>query len=101
MNYLSFLPEPQKTKMTVHPKIAVAFEQWLLNDGYQPKLIVHAGVVHYVKSKKPKLEINNLGAMNEATQKRYKMFLLQYFKKGHSFIQILVSQAPKILAQVA
>ena len=50
---------------------------------------------------KETLEIDGTGKMNAAAQKRYAIFLKQYFKVGKSLIDSLRAQAPKILKVAA
>ncbi len=77
MNYPPI--EPEGTKK-IHFSLAAPFENWLLNDGYQPKLVKNAALVRYSKSNKPTLEIDSTGRLNKpATQlfegfKKYKPF---------------------------
>lgn len=97
LNYLSIQPEPIKPFKYIAVQMAVPFEQWLLNDGYQPRLIKHHAVVRFIKTNKQSIEINSNGVLNEPGRKRYAIFLQQYFKKGHGFISALRTQAPKLM----
>lgn len=98
MKYLAIEPEGAKH---IHFQMAAPFESWLLNDGYQPKLVKHAALVRYSRSNKETLEIDSTGKMNAAAQKRYAIFLKQYLKVGKSLIESLRAQAPKILRKAA
>ncbi|MEZ2773443.1 hypothetical protein ACBP83_06350 [Acinetobacter pseudolwoffii] len=98
MNYPPI--EPKGTKK-IHFSLAAPSENWLLNDGYQPKLVKHAALVRYSKSNKPTLEIDSTGKMSEATQKRYAIFLKQYLKVGKPLLVSLRAQAPKVLRMAA
>ena len=98
IKYLS--PEPEGTKH-IHLQLAGPFEMWLLNDGYQSRLIKHAVLVRYSKATKQTLEIDGTGKMNEAAQKRYAIFLKQYLRVGKSLIESLRAQAPKVLKVAA
>ncbi|OTG64376.1 hypothetical protein B9T25_13120 [Acinetobacter sp. ANC 4470] len=88
--------EPKGTSF-IHFQLAAAFENWLLNDGYQAKPIKHAAVVRYSMANKETLEIYSTGKMNEAAQKRYSLFLKQYLRLGKSMIASLKGQSPKML----
>ena len=92
--------EPKGTKF-IHFKLAIAFENWLLNDGYCPKLIKHSALIRFSKTDRPTIEIYSTGKMNEAAQKRYAIFLKQYLKVGKSLINSLRAQAPKTLRVAA
>lgn len=98
MNYLAI--EPEGTKH-IHFQLAGTFETWILNGGYQAKLIKHAACVRYSMANKETLEIDSTGKMNAAAQKRYAIFLKQYLKVGKSLIKSLRAQAPKILRVAA
>jgi len=92
--------EPEGTKH-IHFQLAGPFETWILNGGYQAKLIKHAACVRYSMANKETLEIDSTGKMNTAAQKRYAIFLKQYLKVGKSLINSLRAQAPKILKVAA
>lgn len=98
MNYPPI--DPKGTKK-IHFSLAAPFENWLLNDGYQPKLVKHAALVRYSMTNKETLEIYGTGKMNAAAQKRYSIFLKQYLKIGKSLIVSLHDQAPKVLRVAA
>lgn len=92
--------EPEGTKH-IHLQLAGPFETWLLNGGYQAKVIKHAACVCYSMKNKETLEIDGTGKMNAAAQKRYAIFLKQYLKVGKSLIESLRAQAPKVLKVAA
>ncbi|WP_445344794.1 hypothetical protein [Acinetobacter bohemicus] len=92
--------EPKGTKF-IHFKLAIAFENWLLNDGYCPKLIKHSALIRFSKTNKPTIEIYSTGKMNEAAQKCYSIFLKQYLRLGKSMIASLKGQSPKMLKVAA
>ena len=98
MKYLAI--EPEDTKY-IHFQLAGPFETWILNGGYQAKLIKHAACVRYSMANKETLEIDSTGKMNAAAQKRYAIFLKQYLKVGKSLIESLRAQAPKVLKVAA
>lgn len=98
MKYLAI--ELEDTKH-IHFQLAGPFETWILNGGYQAKLIKHAACVRYSMANKETLEIDSTGKMNTAAQKRYAIFLKQYLKVGKSLIESLRAQAPKILKVAA
>ena len=98
MNYLEI--EPQGTTH-IHLQFEGPFETWLLNGGYQAKVIKHAACVCYSMKNKETLEIDGTGKMNAAAQKRYAIFLKQYLKVGKSLIESLRAQAPKTLRVAA
>lgn len=92
--------EPEGTKH-IHFQLAGPFETWVLNGGYQAKIIKHAACVRYSMANKETLEIDSTGKMNAAAQKRYAIFLKQYLKVGKSLIASLRAQAPKTLRVAA
>ena len=98
MKYLAI--EPEDTKY-IHFQLAGPFETWILNGGYQAKLIKHAACVRYSMANKETLEIDSTGKMNTAAQKRYAIFLKQYLKVGKSLINSLRAQAPKVFKVAA
>ena len=100
MKYLNTPIEPEGGK-TIHPQMAACFETWLLNDGYQAKLLKHIAVVRYFKTGKPSLEVNCHGVMNIPAQNRYTVFLKQYLRHGKVLITTLRGQHPKVLRVAA
>ena len=98
IKYLEIEPEGNKH---IHFQLAGPFETWILNGGYQAKLIKHAACVRYSMANKETLEIDSTGKMNTAAQKRYAIFLKQCLKVGKSLIESLRAQAPKILKVAA
>lgn len=100
MNYLNTSIEPEGGK-TIHLQLAGPFETWLLNDGYQAKLIKHIPLVRYSKAGKQTLEVNGIGVMNAAAQKHYSVFLKQYLRLGKPMIDVLRGQHPSFLKVAA
>ena len=98
MKYLAI--EPEDTKH-IHFQLAGPFETWILNGGYQAKLIKHAACVRYSMANKETLEIDGTGKINAAAQKRYAIFLQRYLKVGKLLITSLRAQTPKTLRVAA
>lgn len=98
MNYLEI--EPEGTKH-IHFQLKELFKTWILNGGYQDKTHKHSTCIRYTRTNKETLEIYSTGEMNEAAQKRYAIFLKQYFKVGKSLIVSLRAQAPKMAMRIA
>ena len=75
------------------------FTMFIASDGYQCVINKIIGEATFTKANKPGLKIDKLGKMNEATQKRYELFLKLWLKNGKDFVLRLRAQA--IMLKVA
>lgn len=76
-----------------------AFTIFNSKNDYQCVINKISGDSIFTKANQPSLKIDSLGRMNEAAQKRFKLFLDIWFRLGKDFIVRLKSQA--IMLKVA
>ena len=75
------------------------FTMFNANDEYRCVINKIQGVAIFTKANKPSLKVDRLGQMNEAAQKRFKLFLELWLKHGKDFVLRLKAQA--IMLKVA
>lgn len=91
MNHLTY--EPELTAFIADSLLA-AFGAWMVNGGYKGEYEEDKVRLSYSCENRETVRINlKTGKLNDAGQKRYALFLKQYFKHGAELVLKLKFQA--------